>query len=106
MPGAAILQRWPAVQGWWPKSPFARHPCGTMQSGGGETVTLMLSRDGASGGFLSSAESGPRGALGEGQGLGARRCPRPASKRRGSGPLIPRDSLAEGQSELGKPDIV
>lgn len=77
-----------------------------VQSGGGETVTLMLSRDGASGGFLSSAESGPRGALGEGQGLGASRCPRPASKGRCSGPLILRDSRAEGQSELGKPDIV
>lgn len=46
-----------------------------------------------------------RGALGEGQGLGAS-CRPPAPKRRGRGPLSLRDSLAEGQSELGKPDIV
>lgn len=39
------------------------------------------------------------------QGLGAS-CPRPASKRRGPAPLMLLDSLAEGQGELGKSDIV
>ncbi|EPQ07469.1 ATP synthase subunit alpha, mitochondrial [Myotis brandtii] len=60
-----------------------------VQSGAGGTVILMPPRDGASGGFPSSVESGARGALGEGQGLGAS-CRKSGPKRGGRAPPIPR----------------
>lgn len=76
MAGAAILHPWLlAGQGGRRKGGFARSRCGLMQSDAGEPVTSVLCRDGAPRGFPSWSEGGPRGALGEGQRLGAC-CPR------------------------------
>lgn len=48
--GAAILHCWLLGLGREEaQGPVASHPCGTVQSGAGEVLTSMLSRDGVSG---------------------------------------------------------
>lgn len=74
-------------------------PRGRGQSVAGETVTSVLSRDGASGGLPSSSESFSRGALNEGQAWGAS-SPRPAPKRRGSTRVILPDLFAKVRVQL------
>lgn len=64
MAGAAILHCWLlrpglAGQGERGRGPCVRHPCGMVQSGAGEMLTLMLCRGGASGGFPSPVSEVP-----------------------------------------------
>lgn len=61
--------------------------CGRVQGAAGETVTSVLSGDGASGRFQSSSER-PERALDEGQGWGAS-FPRPAPNRGARAPRLP-----------------
>lgn len=75
MADAAILHCWllrpgRTGQGGRRKGPCVRHRCGMVQSGAGRAVSLLPSGDGDSGEFPSSVESGLRGVLGEGKGLG------------------------------------